>query len=175
MDSTSSPSHSPWSPCRLHVHQAFGLSQCPFCDGVTIYGNTDKYTSVIYHLELFSGVNSMVMSIVHSDHIYAYGNPSKYASVMYHLKLFFNVKPIVMFVLWSEWPHIAIETKKFLKTLSRLRSKTRKLDNVKAKSRTKKFLKYNIMAKIQDNKVSQDNVKAKIQDSIQVVAQLVFQ
>ena len=42
---------------------------------------------------------------------------------------------------------MAIETKKFLKTLSRLRSKTRKLDNV----------------------------KAKIQDSIQVVAQLVFQ
>ena len=51
-----------------------------------------------------------------------------------------------------------IRVKKFLKTLSRLRSEMRKLDNV--------------MAKIQDHKISQDIVKTKILDRIQVVAQL---
>ena len=32
--------------------------------GVTIYGNIDKCVSVIYILELFFDVNSMVMSIL---------------------------------------------------------------------------------------------------------------
>ena len=52
--------------------------------------------------------------------------------VIYHLEPCFNVNSVMMFVLWSEW-YMAIEKKKFLKILSRSRSKTRKLDNVKAK------------------------------------------
>ena len=50
---------------------------------------------------------------------------------------------------------MAIETKKFLKTLSRLRSKTRKLDNVKAKIQDKEVSQYIVKAKIQDKEVSQ--------------------
>ena len=58
--------------------------------------------------------------------------------------------------------------------LSRLRPKTRKLDNVKAKIQDKEVSQYIVKAKIQDNKVSQWIVRAKIQDSIQVVVQLVY-
>ena len=35
-----------------------------FVIGLTRYGNTGKYATVIYHLEPFFDVNSMVMSIV---------------------------------------------------------------------------------------------------------------
>ena len=59
---------------------------------------------------------------------------------------------------------MAIEKKKFLKILSRSRSKTRKLDNVKAKIQDKEVSQYKVMAEVQ---VSQDNDQAKIQDSIQ--------
>ena len=45
-----------------------GYAHCVI--GVTIYGNTNKYTSVIYHLEPFFDVNSMVMSIVWLEWLY---------------------------------------------------------------------------------------------------------
>ena len=47
------------------------------------------------------------------------------------------------------------EKKKFLKILSRSRSKTRKLDNVKAKIQDKEVSQYIVKAKIQDKEVSQ--------------------
>jgi len=50
---------------------------------------------------------------------------------------------------------MAIEKKKFLKILSRSRSKTRKLDNVKAKIQDKEVSQYIVKAKIQDKEVSQ--------------------
>ena len=50
---------------------------------------------------------------------------------------------------------MAIETKKFLKPLSRLTSNTRKLDNVQAKIQDKEVSQYIVKAKIQDKEVSQ--------------------
>jgi hypothetical protein len=48
----------------MECNGTLDLVNVHFVIGVTIYGNTGKYASVIYHLELFFNVNSMMMSVV---------------------------------------------------------------------------------------------------------------
>ena len=131
---------------------------CPLCDWGDQYCQIYKcYISskTVFWCE-FNGDVCCVIKVA------IYGNTNKYTSVVYHLEPFFNVNSMVMSIVWLERPHMAIETKKFLKTLSRLRSKTRKLDNVKAKIQDKEVSQYIVKAKIQDKEVSQ--IQCHVQD-----------
>ena len=125
---------------------------CPLCDwGDQIWQYRQIYKCYISSKTIFwCEFNGDVCCVIK---VTIYGNTNKYTSVVYHLELFFNVNSMVMSIVWSERPHMAIETKKFLKTLSRPRSRTKKFLNIllRPRFRTRKFLKYNVMYKIQDS------------------------